>query len=78
MDVRGRLGAKIKALREAKGWSQEEYADRSGLHRTYVSGIERGVRNPTLTVLEKLAKGLEAPLPDLLALEPAPARQRSR
>ena len=45
-------------LREAKGWSQEDYADRAGIHRTYVSDIERGRRNPTITVVEKLAKPL--------------------
>ena len=43
-------------MREAKGWSQEEYADRAGIHRTYVSDIERGRRNPTVTVVEKLAR----------------------
>lgn len=42
-----------------KGWSQEDYADRAGIHRTYVSDIERGRRNPTITVVEKLAKPLE-------------------
>lgn len=58
MEIRQRLAANMKALRVAKGWSQEEFADRCGLHRTYVSGVERGIRNPTLTVLEKLADGL--------------------
>ncbi len=58
MDIRRRLALKLKTLREEKGWSQEEFADRCGLHRTYVSGVERGIRNPTVTVLEKLAKGL--------------------
>lgn len=58
MDIRGRVGLNIKTVREAKGWSQEELADRAELHRTYVSGVERGVRNPTVTVLERLAKAL--------------------
>jgi transcriptional regulator with XRE-family HTH domain len=66
MDVRRKLGARVQSLRQAKGWSQEEFADRAGLHRTYVSGVERGVRNPTVTVLEKLAEGLETTLPELL------------
>jgi transcriptional regulator with XRE-family HTH domain len=60
MEIRQRLAHKLKTIREAKGWSQEECADRCGLHRTYISGVERGVRNPTVTVLEKLAKGLGA------------------
>lgn len=53
------LGVRIRAMRLAKGWSQEELGWRSSLDRTYVSGIERGVRNPTLTVLYALAEGLE-------------------
>jgi len=55
VDIRTRLGHNIRQLREAKGWSQEDYADRAGIHRTYVSDIERGRRNPTITVVEKLA-----------------------
>ena len=56
MEIRARLARNVRKLREAKGWSQEDYADRAGIHRTYVSDIERGRRNPTITVLEKLAK----------------------
>jgi transcriptional regulator with XRE-family HTH domain len=58
VDIRTRLGLNVRRLREAKGWSQEDYADRAGIHRTYVSDIERGKRNPTVTVVEKLAKPL--------------------
>lgn len=60
MDVRVLVGANTKRLRRLKGWSQEELAHQSGLHRTYVSGVERGVRNPTVTVLAELAKALDA------------------
>lgn len=67
MDVRARVGRNMKRLREARGWSQEELADQAGIHRTYVSGVERGVRNPTVTVLEKLAIALGATLPELVA-----------
>ncbi|MGE0774635.1 MAG: helix-turn-helix domain-containing protein [Sphingomonadaceae bacterium] len=56
MDIRKRLGNTVRRLRTDKGWSQEDYADRAGIHRTYVSDIERGARNPTITVVEKLAK----------------------
>ena len=55
MDIRQRLGRNVRRLRVEKGWSQEDYADRAGIHRTYVSDIERGKRNPTVTVVEKLA-----------------------
>lgn len=58
MDIRARLGKNVRRLREAKGWSQEAYADEAGIHRTYVSDIERGARNPTVSVVEKLAKPL--------------------
>lgn len=58
MDIRTRLGTNVRRLRQEKGWSQEDYADRAGIHRTYVSDIERGQRNPTVTVVEKLAKPL--------------------
>lgn len=56
----------MRRAREALGISQEDLADRAGLHRTYVSGVERGVRNPTVTVLEKLAKALKVKSSTLL------------
>ena len=64
MDIRRRLAANIIRLRKERGWSQEELADRAGLHRTYISGVERGVRNPTITVVAKIAAalGVEAAL----------------
>lgn len=61
-----RLGRNIRRLRQDRGWSQEDYADRAGIHRTYVSDIERGARNPTITVVEKLAGPLEVPPGTLL------------
>lgn len=59
MDIRRRVGHNIKTVREAQGLSQEELAHRADMHRTYVSGMERGIRNPTITVLERLAKALK-------------------
>lgn len=56
MNIRQRLGRNVRRLREEAGWSQEDYADRAGIHRTYVSDIERGFRNPTIEVVERLAK----------------------
>lgn len=60
MDIRQRVGRNLQRLRLEKGWSQEELAEESGLHRTYVSGVERGVRNPTVTIIDKLALALGA------------------
>jgi len=66
MDVRRRVGLNLKRFREERGFSQESFADHCGLHRTYISGIERGVRNPTVLIIEKIAKALKVPTGDLL------------
>lgn len=66
MDVRRRLAVNVKKLRKERGWSQEALADEAGLDRTYVSGIERVVRNPTVTVVERLALALDCKLGELL------------
>ena len=67
MNVRERLGKNLRRLREARGWSQEAYADEAGIHRTYVSDIERAARNPTITVVEKLAVPLGVSVSELLS-----------
>ena len=66
MDIRKRLGRNVQQLRLAKGLSQEAFAFEAKIHRTYVSDIERGRRNPTITVVEKLAGPLEVTAGDLL------------
>jgi transcriptional regulator with XRE-family HTH domain len=66
MEVRRRLGLNVRRQREELGLSQEELAFESGLHRTYISGVERGVRNPTVVVVEKMAKALRVPASMLL------------
>ena len=74
MDIRRLVGLNLQRLRHEKDWSQEELDFASGVHRTYISGIERGVRNPTLTNLAKLAKALKVPLGELVD----PPSRRSR
>ncbi|EKH9631721.1 helix-turn-helix domain-containing protein [Citrobacter portucalensis] len=63
--IQAQFGAHLKKLRLQSGLSQEAFADKCGLDRTYVSGIERGVRNPTLEVISVLAKGLEIEISEL-------------
>ena len=52
------LGTRIRQLRHDKGWSQEYLADEARMHRTYLWGIEQGVRNPCLRHLSQLADAL--------------------
>ncbi|WP_090021773.1 helix-turn-helix domain-containing protein [Limimonas halophila] len=59
MSVLGHLARNVRDRRQQQGWSQEGLAEHAGLHRTYVSGIEREKRNPTVTVVERLAGALE-------------------
>lgn len=66
MDVRRRVGLNLKRFREERGFSQEAFADHCGLHRTYISGVERGVRNPTIVVVERIAKALKVSAAELL------------
>ncbi|MEL6818905.1 MAG: helix-turn-helix transcriptional regulator [Pseudomonadota bacterium] len=67
MDIRTVLARNLKRIREERGYSQEDLAFRADLHRTYVSGVERGVRNPTIVIVQKLAEALEVEAKDLLA-----------
>lgn len=52
------LGWRLRQLRESKGWTQEVLAGRAGLDRSYVAGIEAGLRNPSTRALAKLARAL--------------------
>ncbi len=47
----------MRQLREAKGWTQERLAERAGIDRSYIAGIEAGLRNPSAKALAKIAKG---------------------
>lgn len=66
MEVGERVGAKVRRLRKEQGLSQEELAYRAGIHRTFVSQIERAVKNVTLVSLDRVAKGLGVSLKDLV------------
>ena len=58
-DLKTLLGMAIKTQRASLGISQEELAHRAGLHRTYISDLERGARNPSVESIEKLAAALQ-------------------
>ncbi len=59
------FGKALRALREKRGYSQEELAERAGLHRNYVGGVERGERNVALENIVKLAGALSVRTRDL-------------
>src|SRR5258708_40342087 len=59
IDFKTLLGMAIKTQRASLGISQEELAYRAGLHRTYISDLERGARNPSIESIEKLAGALQ-------------------
>ena len=63
------FGGHLRSLRLARGLSQEEVAHRAGLHVTYLSGIERGVRNPGLKNVRQLAVALGVGVGELFAFE---------
>lgn len=61
------FGEIVRAFRKAKGFSQEELADQSGLHRTYIGMIERGEKNLTLVSISKIAEALQISMSELFA-----------
>lgn len=65
-DIKLKLGRKIREIRVKEGYSQEELASRCGLHRTYISDIERGERNVSVENIEKIAKALKTEANELL------------
>ncbi len=62
------LGKNIKKAREEEGITQEELAEKVGVHVSYISRIERGVANPTHDLLESIGKILKMKASDLLSL----------
>lgn len=66
MDIKEKFGTRLRTLRREKGLSQEELAEKSGLNRPYISAIEKGKRNVSLEVMEKLAGALGVGIIDFL------------
>lgn len=65
-DWRRIVGANVKRLRQTRGLTQEEVAFRSKIDLTYMGGIERGKRNPSLLVMVRISRALSADLVDLI------------
>ncbi len=65
-DILLRFGARVRELRKSKGYSQEAFAARCELDRTYIGGIERGERNVALRNIESIAKGLDMTVSELM------------
>jgi transcriptional regulator with XRE-family HTH domain len=66
MDVQQRLGKRVREKRNELGLSQEAFADKCKLDRTYISGIERGKRNVSLVNIEVIAKSLGISIAELM------------
>jgi len=64
-DILARFGVRVRELRLSKGYSQESFAAKCGLDRTYVGGIERGERNVAIRNIESIAKALDMTLSEL-------------
>jgi len=64
--IRERFGFAVKSRREELGLTQEEFAERAGIHRTYISDVERGGRNIGLLNIERVADALDLSIAELL------------
>lgn len=65
-ELKMKFGERVRALRKEAGFSQEELADKSGLHRTYIGAVERGERNISLINIVNIAHALRVKPSDLL------------
>ncbi len=72
------FGQSIRRLRQLRGISQEQLADDSGLDRSYIGGVERGDRNPSLIAITKIAHGLQVAISDLFAEQENAPTSKSR
>jgi transcriptional regulator with XRE-family HTH domain len=66
-EASARFGDNMRRLRESQGISQEAFAQKAGIHRTYVGNLERGKHSPTLETILLVARALNVPVRDLLA-----------
>lgn len=74
MGIQQIFGSNVRSYRLANTWSQDDLSEASGLHRTYISGIERGVRNPTIEIAHVIAVALSV---DVAVLFEAAGRSKT-
>ncbi len=77
-NIEYRFGKAVRRRRRELDISQEELAERSGLHRNYISSIESGTRNPSLKNIEKLVKALETSISEFFANYDIEVRDESK
>ncbi|MBZ9737119.1 helix-turn-helix transcriptional regulator [Mesorhizobium sp. CA18] len=77
MEIREAFAQNLRALRRARGLSQEELAHRAGIDRTYISALERNVYNASIDVVDRLAEVLDVDIAELLK-RPSDGPQRSK
>ena len=65
MNIKQRFGERVKTLRNEMGWSQEKLALNAEIDRTYLPSIEKGERNVSITVIEKIATALKVEIKEL-------------
>jgi len=73
--IKRALADRLRELRRERKWSQEKLAEAAAMHRTYLAGIERGLRNPSLENLVKLANALDITLAELFNADATPPVQ---
>ncbi|MEK8211282.1 helix-turn-helix domain-containing protein [Paenibacillus sp. FSL L8-0463] len=69
MNLPESVGNRIRELRKAKGWTQEQLAEAASLHYSYIGGVERGDRNISLETLEKIIAAFDVPAIELFRFE---------
>ena len=77
-DYQAAFGRQVRAMRMQRGATQEDVAHRAGVHVTYLSGIERGIRNPSLKNIRALAEALEANTAELFVFEAEEGTERGQ
>lgn len=76
-DLRQLLGRRVRALRHAQGLTQEKLAERADMHWTFISGVERGLKDPRLNTVGRIAHALGVTIDELLRPGRTPPKPRS-